>query len=273
MERFEGRDVLVTGGSSGIGRAVVLEFAAEGARVLAAGRNEERLAETRAMSSDPGRVETAVVDVGIPAQARMMVEHAIERFGGLDVLVNNAGIAYTDPVLELPEEHWFETFDVNLHGAFFASQAAARHMVAHGGGAIVNIASTDAFSAESPQTHYNASKAALVMMTRSFAHELGHLRVRANCVAPGQTITPMVDMDMDQPDFVREYLKRVPMHRAASPREQARVVLFLASEDASYVNGETIIVDGGQLTGTWYYPGDEPPVDDAALADPMGDAS
>ena len=270
MERFGGTNVLVTGGSSGIGRAVVLEFASEGARVLAVGRNEERLAETKAMAADPNRVETTVVDVGIPAQARLMVEQAVGLFGRLHVLVNNAGIAYTDPVLELPEDHWFETFDVNLHGPFFASQAAARHMVEHGGGAIVNIASTDAFSAESPQTHYNSSKAALVMMTRSFAHELGHLGVRANCVAPGQTITPMVDMDMDQPDFVREYLKRVPMHRAASPSEQARVVLFLASEDASYVNGETIIVDGGQLTGTWYYPSDEPPVEDPMLADPTG---
>ena len=265
MKRFDGKNVLVTGGSSGIGRATVLAFVEEGARVLATGRNEDRLAETREMSGAPDRVESAVVDVGVPTQARLMVEHAIDRFGRLHVLVNNAGIAYTDPVLELPEEHWFETFDVNLHGAFFASQAAARHFVGQGGGSIVNIASTDAFQVESPQAHYNASKAALVMMTRSIAHELGHLGVRANCVAPGQTVTPMVDMDMDRPEFVREYLKRVPMHRGASPMEQARVVLFLASDDASYVNGETIIVDGGQLTGTWYDPKDEPPLSDEEL--------
>lgn len=260
MRRFEGANVLVTGASGGIGRAIAIAFAGEGARVLATGRNAERLGETRELTGALDRVGTAVHDVGEPEQARAMVADAIERFGRLHVLVNNAGIAYSDPVLDLPEDHWFETFAVNLHGAFFASQAAARHMVEQGGGAIVNIASTDAFSVESPQAHYNASKAALVMMTRSFAHELGHLGVRANCVAPGQTITPMVDADMVRPAFVREYLKRVPMHRAADPMEQARVVLFLASADASYVNGETILVDGGQLTGTWYDPADEPPV-------------
>lgn len=260
MDRFEGKNVVVTGGSSGIGRAIVHEFVREGATVVSVGRRADALTETRETSVAPDRVVDGVYDVGVPEQARALVLDAIERFGRVHVLVNNAGIAHYDHVLEMPDEHWFETFDVNLHGPFFASREAARHMVEHGGGSIVNIASTDAFQVESPQTHYNASKAALVMMTKSIAHELGHRGIRANCIAPGETLTPMLGEDMSDPEFVREYLRRVPLRRAADPREQARVVLFLASDDASYINGETIVVDGGQLTGTWYDPAMDPPV-------------
>lgn len=260
MQRFEGRNVIVTGGSSGIGRAIVHEFVKEGATVFSVGRRAEALAQTRERSAVPDRVIDGVYDVGVPGQARGLVRDAVERLGRIHVLVNNAGIAHYDPVLEMPDEHWFETFDINLHGPFFASREAARHMVEQGGGCIVNIASTDAFQVESPQTHYNSSKAALVMMTRSIAHELGHRGIRANCIAPGQTLTPMLGDDMTNKEFVREYLRRVPLRRGADPREQARVVLFLASDDASYINGETIVVDGGQLTGTWYDPAMDPPV-------------
>ncbi len=133
-------------------------------------------------------------------------------------------------------------------------------MVEAGGGAIVNVASIDAFSAESPLVHYNVSKAGLVMMARSFAVELGHLGVRCNCVAPGLTATPMLGDDLDRPELLRESLRRIPMRRVAEPEEPARVVLFLASEEASYVNGETVVVDGGQLAGFWYDPADEPPL-------------
>lgn len=260
MQRFAGKNVIVTGGSSGIGRALVHAFVDEGARVRSVGRDAERLEQVRASSSAPERVDTAVVDVRVPEETRRMVRDAIETMGRVHVLCNNAGIAYTEPVLDLREENWLETFATNLHGAFFASQVAAKHMVEKGDGAIVNIASTDAFMVESPQAHYNSSKAALVMMTRCFAHELGHLGLRANCVAPGQTITPMLEGDMDSEEFRREYLKKIPMRRPSQPEEQAAVVLFLASDEASYINGQTIIADGGQLTGDWYDVSDAPPV-------------
>jgi NAD(P)-dependent dehydrogenase (short-subunit alcohol dehydrogenase family) len=130
----------------------------------------------------------------------------------------------------------------------------------HGGGSIVNVASTDAFVAESPLAHYNASKAGVVLLTQSFAHELGHLGIRTNCVAPGLTDTPMLEDDLDSDDFRRGYLGRIPLRRVATAEEQARVILFLASQDASYVNGETIVVDGGQLKGSWYFPDMAPPV-------------
>ncbi len=259
-DRFEGRNVIVTGGSSGIGRAIVHAFAAEGAGILAVGRSAERLAKVREESAAPDRVETSVLDLSSRDSVRAMVADAIERFGRVHVLVNNAGIAYGDPVLELPEDHWNETFAVNLDAPFFASQAVARHMVEQGGGAIVSIASTDALSAESPQTDYNTSKAGVVMLMKSMGHELGHLGVRCNCVAPGETLTPMLGDDMDDPEFRRAYLSQVPLRRAARPEEPAAAVLFLASDDASYINGETLVVDGGQLSGTWYDPRDAPPV-------------
>jgi NAD(P)-dependent dehydrogenase (short-subunit alcohol dehydrogenase family) len=259
-ERFGGRSVLVTGGSSGIGAAVVRAFAAEEARVLAAGRDRERLEAVRESTADPARVETAVADLRHTREARRLVDDAVASFGRLDVLVNNAGVAPSTPVLELRERQWRETLAVNLDAPFVATQAAARHMIDRGvAGAIVNVASTDAFQAEAPQADYNTSKAALVMMSRSFALELGHLGIRVNCVAPGQTATPMVEEELRRPDFVESYLRRIPARRVGRAEEVAAVVLFLASDDASYVNGETIVVDGGQLTGSWYDARDEPP--------------
>jgi NAD(P)-dependent dehydrogenase (short-subunit alcohol dehydrogenase family) len=261
VSRFEDRNVVVTGGSSGIGRATVLAFAAEGAHVLAVGRNQERLAAVSSEAAE-GAVEVATADVAAPDQARALVDDAIEGFGRLHVLVNNAGVAYHNPVLDLPERDWNQTLATNLSGPFFSSQVAARHMAEHGGGAIVNVASTNAFVGESPQADYNVSKAGLVMLTKSFGHELAHLGIRCNAVAPGQTLTPMVEPESDRDDFRRMYLKKVPMRRYGRPEEIAAAIVFLASDDASFVNGETLIVDGGQLTSEWYDAADAPPVPD-----------
>jgi 3-oxoacyl-[acyl-carrier protein] reductase len=256
--RFEGRRVLVTGGSSGIGRATVLGFAAEGARVVAAARGVDRLTEVQ-RDAPAGAVQTLVADVSSHAASREMVAEAIELLDGLDILVNNAGVSYTEPFLHATEERWIETLETNLAGPFFASQIAARHMVDHGGGSIVNVASIDAFVAESPSVHYMTSKAGLVILTRCIAIELGHLGVRCNAVCPGFTRTEMVAEDLT-PEFWNAYMRRIPMRRPAEPGEQAAVVLFLCSDEASYINGEAIVVDGGQLAGFWYYPDDEPPV-------------
>jgi NAD(P)-dependent dehydrogenase (short-subunit alcohol dehydrogenase family) len=250
MDRFDGKKVLVTGGSSGIGRATVLAFAAEGARVVASGRDAARL---EGVAAEHAGVQTLVADLREPGAASRVVDEAAERLGGIDVLVNCAGVAHQQPILDLEEEVWRDTIETNLSAPFFASQAAARHMAAAGGGAIVNIASIDAFQAESPDAPYCASKAGLVLMTQSFAYELGHLGIRCNAVAPGLTDTPMLLDDLQQQTFRANYLGRIPLRRPARPEEQASVALFLASEDASYVNGETIVVDGGQTKGFWYY--------------------
>jgi 3-oxoacyl-[acyl-carrier protein] reductase len=258
MSRFGGTKVLVTGGSSGIGRAIVLAFAAEGARVLAAGRDRARLDAVTAEAPDVG---VLIADLREPGAASQVVDDAVEGLGGLDVLVNCAGVAHQRAILELPAEVWRDTIETNLSAPFFASQAAARHMAAAGGGAIVNVASIDAFQAESPDAPYCASKAGLVLLTQSFAVELGHLGIRCNAVAPGLTDTPMLLEDLQHETFRASYLRRIPLRRPARPEEQASVVLFLASEEASYVNGETIVVDGGQTKGFWYYAEHAPEVE------------
>jgi len=266
VRRFENKRVLVTGGSGGIGRAVVAAFAGEGAAVLAWGRDRDRLTEVAAECSDlPGAtaVLTAAVDLLDLEQVREGVRAGIEALGGLDVLVNCAGIGLEEPVLEVTPAAWREVLGVNLTAAFFASQEAARHMVAAGGGAIVNVASTDAFVHDAPFAHYSVSKAGLVMMTRAFAYEVGHLGVRCNAVAPGATLTPMSEEALaaggTESDAVHEGLRRVPLRRFARPEEQAAVILFLASDEASYVNGATVLADGGMLQGYWYSPHREPP--------------
>ena len=248
----------MTGGSSGIGRATVLRFAAEGAHVVAAARDADRLAAVQ-HDAPEGAVRTLIADVSCRAGSGDMVAESIDLLGGLDFLVNNAGVSYMEPFLNASAERWNETLDTNLGGPFYASQVAARHMVGHGGGSIVNVASIDAFVAESPSVHYMASKAGLVMLTRCIAFELGHLGVRCNAVCPGLTRTEMVAGDLT-PDFWNAYIRRIPVRRPAEAGEQAAVVLFLCSEEASYINGEAIVVDGGQLAGFWYYHGDEPPV-------------
>jgi NAD(P)-dependent dehydrogenase (short-subunit alcohol dehydrogenase family) len=258
--RFEGRRVIVTGGARGIGRAIVAGFLREGASVYAVDRNAEGLHDLEQRSADE-HLRTGVANLADVVQAQRMVGDAIETLGGLDVLVNNAGIMPDGPILDVSQETFDAAFNVNARGPFFAMQRAARHMIENGGGAFVNVASANAFRVESPEAPYNASKAALVMLTRSFAHELGHLGIRANCVAPGETLTPEELSNATEDDHrrEREYLRRVPMRRPATAEEQAKVVLFLASDDASFVNGETIVVDGGELTGDWYDVADAPP--------------
>jgi NAD(P)-dependent dehydrogenase (short-subunit alcohol dehydrogenase family) len=251
MSRFSGKSVIVTGGSSGIGRAVADLFATGGARVLAIGRNRERLAELEREG-----LETAVVDVRDTAGLHAAFDRHVTAHGGPNVLVNCAGVVFGEAILEITAASWEETIATNLNAVFYGSQWAAQKMVAGSGGAIVNVASVDAFAAESPGAHYCTSKAAVVMLTQCFAYEFGHLGVRTNAVAPGFTATPMTmgDGSADSRRFFDDYIQRIPLRRAGLPMEQARVVAFLASEDASFINGETIVVDGGQLKGFWSHP-------------------
>jgi NAD(P)-dependent dehydrogenase (short-subunit alcohol dehydrogenase family) len=213
------------------------------------------------------RLRTGVADLSSVEEALRMVDAGIRELGGLDVLVNNAGVMPDGAILEVSPETFDATFSVNTRAPFFAMQRAAAHMIEHGGGAFVNVASANAFRVESPEAPYNASKAALVMLTRAFAHELGHLGIRANCIAPGETLTPEERAAASAHDIEREraYLGRVPLRRLGKPEDQANVVLFLASDDAAFVSGETILVDGGELTGDWWDRDDAPPIPDAPL--------
>lgn len=263
MARFSDKKVIVTGAARGIGRAILDAFVTECAEVLAVDIDGERLESLRDESKDLAGIQTAQADLGDPAQAREMIASGVSMLGGIDVLVNNAAVMPSTPILEIDEAEWHQVFDVNTGGPFWATQAVVPHMIERGrGGSVVNIASANAFRVESPEAHYNASKAALVMLTRSFAHELGHQGIRFNCVAPGETVTEDEAMSMTDEDIRLErlYLERIPMRRVARASEQAAAVLFLASDDASFINGQTLVVDGGELTGDWFDPADRPPI-------------
>jgi NAD(P)-dependent dehydrogenase (short-subunit alcohol dehydrogenase family) len=254
--RFAGRGVVVTGAARGIGRAIVTAFLAEEARVVAV--------DVLPAVADLEGVEPLVVDLSQPGAAAGMVADAARLLGRVDVLVNNAAVMPDGPLLDVTEADWDRTFAVNVRAVFFACQAAARHMVEQGGGAIVNLSSANAVRSESPEAPYNASKAAVIAITRSVAHELGHHGVRANCVAPGETLTPEEAAEMTAADRAaeREYVRRIPLRRLGRAAEQAAAVLFLASDDASFVSGETLVVDGGELAGDWYDRSEAPPLPD-----------
>jgi 2-keto-3-deoxy-L-fuconate dehydrogenase len=267
MARFTGKNVMVTGAAQGIGRGIAEAFLAEGARVFAADIRADGLAKMRAAQTEPDRVSVHVVDLSDFDAAAAMVHEVIAICGGLHVLVNCAGVMPDGPFLAVTKETFELAFAVNARAPLATMQVAAAHMAGRGGGAIVNIASVNAFKNESPESVYNASKAALVALTNAVAHELGHLGVRANCVAPGQTLTPedraLMAEDAGEALLQREYLRRIPLRRAGTPRDQAAAVLFLASDDAAWITGQTLIVDGGELGGgDWYNPEDAPPVPD-----------
>ena len=265
MTRFTDRNVIVTGAAQGIGRGIAEAFLAEGARVFAADVSADGLRKLRAAATEPGRLDVHVVDLSDFEAAAAMVREAIAVYGDLHVLVNCAGIMPDGPFLEVTKDMFDLVFAVNTRAPLATMQVAAAHMADRGGGAIVNIASANAFKNESPESVYNASKAALVALSKAVAHELGHRGVRVNCVAPGQTLTPeeraVMAGDADEARMQREYLRRIPLRRAGTPRDQAAAVLFLASDDAGWVTGQTLIVDGGEIGGgDWYNPDDAPPL-------------
>ncbi|GGQ44788.1 SDR family NAD(P)-dependent oxidoreductase [Streptomyces flaveolus] len=250
-QRFTGRTALVTGAGSGIGRAVALAFAREGANLVVAGRRREPLDETVALIEEAGGKALAVAaDVSRAADVRAVVEAAVDRFGSLDVAVNNAGVFRGGtPVADLPEEDWHAQLDINVTGVFLALQAEVRRMRTQpGGGAIVNIASTFGLHKRSPgATAYAATKAAVSVLTRGAA--LDHIAdgVRINAVSPGATATSMSLRPGETEAGRAERMRgETPLGRVSSVEEVTAAVLYLASDDASSVVGTDLVVDGGQ---------------------------
>jgi NAD(P)-dependent dehydrogenase (short-subunit alcohol dehydrogenase family) len=254
LRRFEGKTVTVTGGGQGIGRAIADRFAAEGADVLVIGRKQGPLDEAvSAIEAAGGTAWAHAADVSEESQVARAVETARARWGRIDVLVNNAGIADEVPFLEIEAESWDRVLRTNLRGAFLMAQAVAREQAALGGGSIVHIASIDASGGDGPYASYNASKAGLLGLNRTMALELAPHGIRVNCVSPGFTHTEMTESAV--PPELMEYLTtrfaRVPMRRLVTPAEIAAAVAFLASDDASAITGIDLTVDCG-LTANWY---------------------
>ena len=247
MSRFTGQGVVVTGAAQGIGLAIVTKFLDEGATVIAFDRNVELL-------------ESAVADLGprcVPfpgnvsdrGDCRRAVEACVSQFGRIDVMCAHAGIAEPLALLDMTDEHWRRHMAVNVDGTMHCIVEAGRAMARSGGGAIVCTSSINAWFVEQTHAVYNVTKAAVWAMVRSAAIDLAEHHIRVNGVAPGVVDTPLAALVVHDAALAPEYLKTIPLRRFADPADIASSVAFLASAEAAYITGQTIVIDGGQTLG------------------------
>ena len=246
--RLQGRVAAITGGALGIGRATGRLFAAEGATV-ALGDVDVAGAEAVAKEivAGGGRALAVGMDVGDAGQVRDFVDRVVSELGRLDVMFANAGIAHSAPFLEHPEAEWHRVLRVNLSGVFFCCQAAARQMVRQGGGRIIATASINGFRGVENLVGYNVAKAGVIELTKTMAVELAKHHIAVNAIAPAQIDTRLTQ---SLPEEARERrVARIPMGRFGEVDEVAKAALFLASDDAAFITGHTLAVDGGYLAG------------------------
>ncbi len=239
------KTVIVTGGSRGIGRAVAVACAQHGANVVVSHHShaDETIADIKALGRGVVAVEGDVAD---PQTAQLLVQAAVENFGGVDVLVSNAGICPFHGFLDMPLETFQRTMEVNLHGAFYVTQAAANRMKEQGrGGAIIAISSISALVGGEYQTHYTPTKAGVHSLMQSTAIALGKYGIRCNSVMPGTILTDINKDDLSDPEKVAYFNKRIPLGRMGQPEDIGGAVVFLASDMAAYVTGASLLVDGG----------------------------
>ena len=260
--RFENATVIVTGGGRGIGFATAKRFAEDGASVVV-GEIDAKLGEKAVSDLQTAGHRAAFVraDIGDPAEAEHLVASAVEQFGGVDVLVNNAGIIRSEGFLETDIESFDQVLRVNLRGVFLMTQAAARRMVAAGTkGSVVNICSVTAMVGMPDQVSYCTSKAGVFQMTRSIGLALADKGIRVNAVGPGTVRTELSESALGYDGggaAMKRVLARTPLGRLAEPEEIANAALFLASDDAAYLTGHTMFVDGGRLIQNIVLPFDE----------------
>lgn len=253
--RLEDKVAIVSGAGSGIGAATAARFAEEGAAVLVADLDEDAAAETAAeIEGSGGRAAPRRTDVSRASDAEAMVEAAVETFGGLDVLVNNAGIERNGSVVSMSEEDWDAVFAVNLKGGFLCSKYAIPRIRERGGGSVLFTSSVGGLWGSTGAAAYSAAKAAVVNLTQTMALDHAHHGIRVNCVCPGGTRTPLATSLVEELGLMEAFQERlkqlVPYEgRLAEPREIADTFVFLASDEASFVTGEAVVVDGGQHAG------------------------
>jgi 3-oxoacyl-[acyl-carrier protein] reductase len=247
MGRLDGKVALVTGASKGIGRGIAQRLAANGAAVAVNFRTDEEGARetVRSIEETGGRATVVAGDVGVAAEAADIVAKAGSALGGLHILVNNAGVSADTLTVRLSEEDWDRVLDTDLKGAFLTIKAALRPMMRQRWGRIVNIASVVAYTGNAGQASYASAKAGLLGLTKSVAREIATRGITANVVAPGLIDTAMTE---SLPEEIRSWmLSQVPMSRPGSPQDVAAAVAFLASDEAGYITGQVINVDGGMV--------------------------
>jgi len=253
--RFQDKVVVITGAGSGIGRATALAFGREGAKVVAADLDIPAAQATAdQIKAAGGQAESLQVDVSVAADVERMISATAERLGRLDVLVNNAGVFFQLPVAQVPEEQWDWLMSINLKGVYLGCKYVVPQMIRQGKGAIVNTASIAGLRAFGGYGTYGAAKGGVVQLTKALAVEVARAGVRVNCVCPGIIDTAMLDqgvaqMGLDKTAFVQLAGAAHPMGRIGRPDEVAAAILFLASDDASFITGIALSVDGGLWAG------------------------
>lgn len=247
MAIMEGKKVIVTGAARGIGQAIALRFAEEGAELALCDLNTEYLEETAAAAKDNGaRVECYSIDVGDFDAVKAVVKQIGSDLGGVDVLVNNAGITKDGFMMRMSEKDWDAVLNVNLKGAFAFTKATTRLMMKQRSGSIVNIASIIGLIGNAGQCNYAASKGGVIAMTKSVAKEMASRNIRANAVAPGFIQTAMTDALPEENK--KAMMNLIPLDRLGEPRDVANAVLFLASDEAGYITGQVLNICGGMVT-------------------------
>lgn len=241
--------LFATGAARGLGKAIVERFLKDGYHVLAFDVNADNLAACQAEWDAGDRVIAQVGDVRRRDDIQLAVDLAVTRWGHIDVLANVAGVSTEVDFLDLDPADWHHIIDVNLTGVFNVAQIVARQMARQEGGAVIlNMSSKNGITAEVKYAHYNASKAGVILLTQTMAIDLAHYGIRVNAIAPGYIVTPLT-VGMDSPEFMNYYRDRlIPLGRLGNERDVAGAFAFLASDDARFITGHTLVVDGGQLS-------------------------
>jgi len=246
-DRLKDRTAIITGAAAGIGRAIARRFADEGARLLLVDRAAERLAAVERELRDAGRgVAVLAIDISEAGAPNAIVETCLQRWGGLEILVNNAGVGGSRPVAELPEADWRQTIEIDLTAQFLMSKAALPQITLGRNGRIINMASVFGLMGFPTSSSYAAAKAGLIALTRSMAVDYAPRGITVNAIAPGLIVTEMSQRNLDtKPWFRRLMAEATPVPRMGTPDDIAAAAAFLASDDASFINGHTLVVDGG----------------------------